>query len=270
MLVQQHKRFVALCEEFPRPQYEGPGLERRVVRVLTPGTLLDEPFLNTYENNYLLALSSVPATAPATETTIGLAWIDVSTGEFFAKTTTETGLHDEIVRLGPREIVLDKGLEDEPSHPIRRALQEEGCFVSYIEQPDIPVAHEGSSNLSAPISASDDITGVDTPTLTGESNAETQSVRLLTSYLHTTMLEHMPRLSAPRREQDSGRMHIDAHTLTALEIRESMREGGGVAGSLLAVVKRTVTNGGTRLLARWLCASHLLLFSLLESILLIM
>lgn len=84
-LVQQNNRFVALCEEFARPVPPGtrPLFDRRVVRIVTPGTLIDEPFLNHYENNYLLAISSDASHSLEEHDDVGLAWIDVSTGEFF-------------------------------------------------------------------------------------------------------------------------------------------------------------------------------------------
>src|SRR5262245_41534938 len=84
ILVQQNKRFVSMCEEFPRPSPETKGFDRRVVRIITPGTLIDEPFLNQYENNYLLAISPSTlssAAEPGQENLTGLAWIDISTGE---------------------------------------------------------------------------------------------------------------------------------------------------------------------------------------------
>jgi DNA mismatch repair ATPase MutS len=70
----------------------------------------------------------------------------------------------------------------------------------------------------------------------------------------------MPSLSAPRKETDEARMEIDAHTLKSLEIREGVHGSGGI-GTLLGCLKRTVTNGGTRLLSRWLCTYQLHLIS---------
>ena len=92
-LVQHHKRFVAMCEEFPISGSSGEtGFERRVTRIVTPGTLIDEPFLNTLENNYLLSVHLVPE-----KPFIGLAWIDVSTGEFFSKESTLQALQALLV-----------------------------------------------------------------------------------------------------------------------------------------------------------------------------
>jgi DNA mismatch repair ATPase MutS len=260
-LVQQHQRFVAICEEFMRPAPFGhkPTFERRVVRVITPGTLIDEPFLNPYENNYLLSIAAAPGQAEDADPNavpIGMAWIDISTGEFFTRPTTTDNLRDELVRIGPREVVLPIALKADPTHPIAAPVAEEGCFVSFIE-PSKSVLNSPASGVdgtAAPCANLNDITASDSKTAIPLSKYETAAVELLTTYLHANLLENAPKHLTPRREMNEGRMQIDSHTIKALEIREGMREGG-VTGSLLSVIKRTVTSGGTRLLARWLCES---------------
>ncbi|KAI0048387.1 hypothetical protein FA95DRAFT_1678333 [Auriscalpium vulgare] len=254
-LVQHNARFVALCEEFPRPVVAGskPTFDRRVARVITPGTLIDEPFLNRHENNYLLSIGfATTAGDPySSSTSVGLAWIDVSTGEFFTKDSSSESLRDELVRIGPREIVLSKELENASTHPIRTAVREENTVTSYILPTGKSQAHVAESQTS---NTDNVIPSAEEASLKiSFSASETAAIDLLTTYLHANLLEHMPRLSLPSREGIEQRMQIDSHTIKALEIREGMREGG-VTGSLLSVVKRTVTSSGTRLLARWLCS----------------
>ncbi|KAI8995471.1 muts domain V-domain-containing protein [Trametes punicea] len=267
MLVQDHNRFVAMCEEFPRTPALGAkgGFNRRVVRIVTPGTLIDEPFLNPYENNYLLSVVPAPSPSPPTKAVsdtnasglpVGLAWIDVSTGEFYTKSTTFAGLRDELVRIGPKEVVLDRRLSGDSFNPAHRAVIEEGCFVSYFAPSETPAA-DTTTLASARQESPDDLTsdaqfpdGLLPVPLTEE---ETRAVELLTAFMHANLMEHMPSLASPTREMSSGRMQIDSHTVKALEIREGLREGG-TTGSLLSVIKRTVTTSGTRLLARWLCS----------------
>lgn len=246
-----------MCEEFPRASTFGAkdGFDRRVVRVITPGTLIDEPFLNQYENNYLLSInpSEQPlrtggAAEQCAENTVGLAWIDVSTGDFFAKSSTYQNLRDDLARISPREIVLDKELELDAAHPIRQALAEERNFVSYITPTETTIP-SSCQECTDDLTDEHEATSIPLPTFTSQ---ETSAIKLLTTFLHANLLEHMPRLSLPRREANEGRMQIDSHTIKALEIREGIREGG-TSGSLLSVVKRTVTSSGTRLLGRWLC-----------------
>ncbi|KAG2077084.1 hypothetical protein BDR04DRAFT_1125514 [Suillus decipiens] len=254
VLVQHNKRFVAMCEEFPR--YAAPGqkpeFDRRVVRVITPGTLIDEPFINQFENNYLLSISADGTIEEMDATPIGLAWIDVSTGEFFAKTSSREALKDDLARICPREVVLEDKLQTNFSHPIHGLLVDEGCFVSYAT-PSQGILVDDSSETAA---VSDDLNKLegDLGSISSAySPEESSAITILTNFLHSHLLEHMPSLPMPSREGNVDRMQIDSHTIKALEIRESTREGG-TTGSLLSVVKRTVTRSGTRLLARWLCS----------------
>lgn len=285
MLVQKERRFVAMCEEYPR--YDSDGIkefERRISRIITPGTLIDESFLNPFDNNYLLAINLSPSTfSPAP---MGLAWIDVSTGEFFSKRCSMEGILDELARLAPREIVLDECMKQHKDHPIFSALAETNCLVSYCIQSTLlnggPVKEGRCPSLksmpaSLPVASNQTTTAegldaeVDTfsnamPTRLGAEliedldtipNQETSAVALLTKFLQENLLEHMPLLNAPRRDDIHDRMQIDAHTIQGLEIRETGQEAS-LKGSLLSVVKRTLTSGGTRLLARWLCKSMII------------
>ena len=252
-LVQQNNLFVALCEEFARPVPPGarPSYDRRVARIVTPGTLIDEPFLNHYENNYLLAISSNASSSLEGHDDVGLAWIDVSTGEFFTKCTTMEYLYDDVTRIRPREVVLNKDIESVDSCSVRAIVQRECPVISYSDT----VAPTLPQPLVQSVLASDSISVHAEPSTTSTlSSHETSAVNLLTSYLQLNLLEFMPDLSAPNKEVSQARMEIDAHTLKSLEIQEGIQEGGAT-GTLLRCVKKTVTGGGTRLLARWLCRS---------------
>lgn len=247
VLIQQHKRFVAMCEEFPlKEQFGAKEFQRRVTRIITPGTLIDEPFLNAHENNFLLAVSSLALQQqPDKDADIGLAWTDVSTGEFYSKHATLENIQDELARISPREVVLPDAFKDLKNHPLMEALTEEGCFLSFVasspsqptENPIDTLLPQGSESTSHRISFT---------------SMEQAAVDILTSYLNAHLLENMPPLPEPTQD-NVGRMQIDAHTIKALEIRETNYEGG-TRGSLFNVLKRTVTNGGARLLSRWLCA----------------
>lgn len=244
-LVQSCKRFVALCEEFP-PTVPGDEFTRRVVRVITPGTLIDESFVNTYENNYLLSVTHNISTDG--ELKFGLAWIDVSTGEFYSQSTNIESLRDDVSRISPREVILPKGDDGLANADVLRALSDESAIMTTLVDPvsstTIALVPGNSAELeidpqdiSAPL--------VYTP-------EEMAAIDILNSVLRDRLLEHMPTLPTPLRQNMGARMQIDAHTIHALEIKEVMREGG-TKGSLLSTIKRTTTSSGTRLLSRWLC-----------------
>ncbi|KAF9270425.1 hypothetical protein L218DRAFT_993042 [Marasmius fiardii PR-910] len=260
ILVQQNKRFVAVCEEFLRYHSGGKReFERRVVRVITPGTLIDESFLNQYENNFLLAVASAQAFECNNDnrTPIGLAWIDVSTGEFFTKVVPFDSLRDEIARIGPREVLLRQTYEKETGNPLIAALEEADSVISFVNVSPAgfsEVDTRGTSTKTSNVADEIILPPQDVPASTPDvySSEEGIAISLLTRYLQDNLLEHMPTLLRPNREHLGGRMQIDSHTIKALEIRESMSEG--VKGSLMSVIKRTLTTSGTRLLSRWLCS----------------
>ena len=276
-LVQQEQRFVAMCEEFPlQSNTNSKEFERRITRVITPGTLIDESFLNPLDNNYLLAIGlSSLSDAPSLMT--GLAWIDVSTGEFFSKICSFESLRDELARIAPREVVLPPSLKAIPKHPIFSALANTDCPISYTNSLTSETTFVGPplKQDPSPVSISMDnyhrernpvavslLHPSEQPTLNvGPSGdldlsptPESFAIALLTKFLKENLLEHMPLLERPIHEGAQEIMQIDSHTIQDLEIRESIYEGG-TKGSLLSVVKRTTTNGGARLLARWLCES---------------
>ncbi|MGB6484144.1 MAG: DNA mismatch repair protein MutS [Candidatus Acidiferrales bacterium] len=96
---------VAICEQMEDPSRTKKLVRREVIRVLTPGTATDSPFLETRENNFLASIARNGGGKP-----IGLAFVDFSTGEFrateFAGLAAETRLRDALEILRPREILL--------------------------------------------------------------------------------------------------------------------------------------------------------------------
>lgn len=269
-LVQHEKRFVALCEEFRKPDAPlvVPGrrkkfgyspFERRVARIVTPGTLIDESFVNPYDNNYVCAV--VPVT---NSNDIGIAWMDVATGEFFTQLSNPSQIGDDLARINAREVVLDKYLENPEynDHPVQRALADGLTSIAYcdpaseptttpLDMLPVPSTVDNITNVSATDAAVNE--GVEI--MTGApvfSYAETLAIRLISAFLQANLRENMPTLTAPVRFQEDSRMQIDSHTVRALEIRKSA-QGESIVGSLTSVVKRTVTTSGSRLLSRWLC-----------------
>lgn len=247
----------------PRPTTKRHVFEPFQQRVITPGTLIDESFLNQQENNFLLAVSA--SQTPATPSALGLAWIDVSTGEFFSRATDLNSLSDQLARIGPREVVLHSALETGNLNPVRDALEEAGSFVTFLTPDAVVGAEDISGQVPRDVSLSQEVPPHDDvnvplgppeslyPALDAFTPEETHAINLLTTYMHRNLMEHMPTLSLPNREGLDSRLQIDSHTMKALELKERIHEGG-VKGSLLSSIKHTVTTGGTRLLARWICS----------------
>src|SRR4249919_970126 len=104
-------RTVALCEQVEDPKLAKGLVRREVVRLYTPGTLIDTEFLSPGESHFLAAVTFSDATIPSAkpQSVIGLACLDVSTGEFwmteFQGVQAEVQLMDELARLEPREVL---------------------------------------------------------------------------------------------------------------------------------------------------------------------
>ncbi|GAA93776.1 uncharacterized protein L969DRAFT_43096 [Mixia osmundae IAM 14324] len=233
-LVQDDGRFVAICEEFKiyHPPTEGthqvppPDIKRKVTRVVTPGTLIDETFLNVAENNFLLSI-----VAPSERNAVGLAWLDVSTGDFFVQESDLEALEDDLARIRPREILLDSKAESPESTLREICAKQSGVFVSFV-QPDGKIEQKHDETQEASV---------------------TEAIGLLSTYIKQTLLDVQPDLNNPIRRKADVSMTIDAVSLDALEIRETSLLGSA-KGSLLSNIRRVVTGGGRRLLESRICS----------------
>ena len=273
ILVQDLNEFVAISEEFANDAsgtVKSGGLlfDRRVTRTITPGTLIDEKFMDPYENNFLLALyppgpsespypsetEKIPAELLKGSTpqsliskSIGLAWLDLSTGSFFTQTTTIGSLASTAARIGPREIVLGDDLEDSMKETIMGILEQQRHLVTYHASP----AQSRSMSSWTPMLESEVPMELQS-TFTKE---EVAAGSLLLAYVRDRLQGSGITLQPPFRRQDKETMSIDKNSMRALEILETSKGGvGGGKGSLLHTVRRTVTKSGTRLLREWIAS----------------
>ncbi|KAI1416029.1 muts domain V-domain-containing protein [Hypoxylon sp. FL1857] len=269
--------YVAIAEEFPNDpgdKVKSNGLmhDRRVTRVITPGTLIDENFIDPYANNYVMAIhinhlqesgasgSAEPdssgessddveseslATLQASATTpIGLAWVDISTGQFYTQSTTVAALGSILSRVGPREVVVDEVLESQSDHQLFSVLAEDKHLITF-------APHSEHLPLSAwsPMLESD----IPTQTAQGFTPDEIQAGSLLLQYVGDRLQGLSMKLQPPLRYENMSVMTIDKSTMRSLEIKQTIRDGT-FRGSLLHSIRRTVTKGGARLLNTWLSA----------------
>lgn len=272
-LVQDLNCYVAIAEEFPNDpgdKIKSNGLmhDRRVTRVITPGTLIDENFIDPYANNYVMAIhvdhqkqqadisrpsSNIkgidlghltPPQVGAAATPIGLAWIDVSTGQFYTQSTTVISLASILSRVGPREVVVDQVLESQRDHQLFSVLAEDKYLVTFSPHSEFLPLSEWSPMLESDIS---------TQTAQGFSPDEVYAGSLLLQYVRDRLQGLSMKLQPPLRYDSLSVMSIDKSTMRSLEIKQTIRDGT-FRGSLLHAVRRTVTKGGARLLNAWLGA----------------
>jgi DNA mismatch repair protein MutS len=233
-------RRVAICEQMEDPRFAKGIVERAVVRVVTPGTLTDEGDIDAARNNYLLAA------APGRET-VGLAWVDVSTGEFHLADVGEDALADELARIEPAEILVARTALD--ARPELRALFDDAAPGRLTDVPEWRFDDDGARrDLCAHYGVGDlggfGLDGVG-PAL-GAAGA-------VFHYLSETQKTALPHLRPPRVRDADDRLVLDRTTLRCLELVANTRDGGR-EGTLLDVLDRTRTAMGARLLRTWLVA----------------
>jgi DNA mismatch repair ATPase MutS len=252
--------YVAVAEEFPNDpadKAKSGGLmhDRRVSRVITPGTLIDENFLDPYANNYVMAIHIDHEAHQSSSTDdevdqslfdapIGLAWLDVSTGQFYTEATTGTSLSSILSRVGPREIVVDEVLESRRDHELFSVLAEDKHFITFAPRGDFLPVSEWRPMLESEIHAE---------TIAGLTPDEAQAGSLLLQYVKDRLQGMSLKLQPPLRQENLAVLAMDKNTMRALEIKQTIKDGTS-KGSLLHAIRRTVTKGGARLLDSWLTA----------------
>lgn len=221
---------VAICEQIGDPK--GPGLvERRVVRVVTPGTTLDSAVLDQKSNNFLAAVMQKGEKW-------GLAFADITTGEFQAAEFEEKAkLFGELERLQVREVIFE--LEELKEEFVATTITN---FQGFRDAYELLLEHFGVKNLEG--------FGLESQ------NAAILAAGRLLEYLKETQKTDLTHIESLKHYATSDFMILDEVTARNLELMVTMREGKR-SGSLLAVIDKTMTGMGARMLKVWI--SHPLL-----------
>ncbi|KAM3070834.1 MutS protein 1 [Clarireedia jacksonii] len=248
ILVQDLNRNVAISEEYPNDisaKVKSGGLmhDRRVSRIITPGTLIDENFMDPLSNNYVLAVNIEGALASSTsdfnhDISVGLAWLDLSTGQFFTQNISLAEIPSFLARVSPREIVLDEKLE--AHNHVLYLFGNDRQLIKYAVVPDVRSIEDWGSMLESPVPPS---------SASYFTEQEIAAGSFLLHYIGTQLQGSDLKLQPPVRQLDL--MGVDKNTMRALEIKKTIREDN-FSGSLLHTVRRTATKGGARLLENWL------------------
>jgi DNA mismatch repair protein MutS len=227
----RHGLRVAICEQ-TGDAAEAKGLVRReVVRVVTPGTAT-EAYIVERENCYLVSLVPGPET-------VGAAYLDVSTGDFFVTAYASLGdarLYDDMARFAPREAIVPRETETNgaltmPVTGLQPSLFELRGSYEYLSK------HFGTQSLRG-FGLEDDDARI---------GAAGGALRYA-SASHKRSLEHVRAL---RVDNESDYLQLDAATLANLEVCES-RDAARPRATLWGVMNATRSAMGTRMLRRWL------------------
>ena len=223
---------VALVEQMETPaQAKARGhkfIERRVVRVLTPGTLTDENLLTPKKSNFLVAIT------PVGSGEYDIAGCDISTGEFFVGKTRDA--IDDLVRISPAEIIFPFGTAEEKTIlKLRDLFKSTPVYEKLYHRADIDMI------VSRVFGGA-----VDGASVTSHSDS---AVCLLAGYLFNTQRESTITFRAPYTFKSGNQLLIDSATWHSLEIDAPINDGGVC---LIDVLDETQTAAGARKLRAYL------------------
>lgn len=242
MLVQDLSETVAIVDQRPSIQNT---FHRRVSRIISPGTLIDESFMNFDQNNYLLAISVLPFTtlAPDPDTPVGLSWIDMSVGEFYVQQTTLGDMMADVSRINPSEIIMTKAFQDEPLYDtVPYLLLLRRYFTRYhaVNYDGTKIRFKASTQLVRKC-------------MERLSVREEAAMNMVLSYINVNFPEARADIELPVQYWNKSVLHMDASTRDALELTERTSGGRSLqVGSLLSTIRRTKTSSGNRLLTQWI------------------
>ncbi len=211
-------------------------VERAVVRLITPGTLTEDALLDARRHNYLAALAEAQGA-------LGLAWIDISTGDFQLQPLAVNAVGAALARLSPGELLVSEKLLGRPE--LFETWREWRSILS-----PLPSARFDSENAKRRLETVFGVKALDG--FGAFTRPELAAGGSLVDYIELTQKGKLPRIAAPRRLAEGAVMEIDGATRRNLELVETL--GGERRGSLLACIDRTLTGAGARLLAAHLAA----------------
>lgn len=229
---------VAVCEQVQDPSTAKGLVDRKVVRVVTPGMIIDNELLENDTNNYVLALARG-------DDAFGVSVIDISTGFFRLCESFDTRLvGDELLRIDPKEIVLSESSRTDPAFDFAR-----------IRFPETVVTYIADAEFELPVAREKLIRQFSTRSLEGFGcEALTTGVRAagaLLSYVQQTQKQEVGHFSGIETYSLDNYLLVDDTTCRNLELFKNLRTGSK-QGTLVEILDGCVTSMGSRLLRQWL------------------
>ncbi len=229
---------VAVCEQVEDPKTAKGVVKRKVVRVLTPGAIIDTEKLDSKSNNYL-------ASVYVNNNSYGFAYTDISTGIFRTTSfSTLEALIDELAQIEPKELLIqdDEGRGDIAKSELTGSLDplvtELDSWVWDIDRSKEVLLDHLSTKTLEPYG------------FEGHPDSISASGALI-QYLKDTQMEEMPPLDEPSYYERSEYLLIDESTKRNLELLKNIR-GDSEQGTLFWVLDETMTAMGARLLKFWI------------------
>ena len=230
---------VAICEQMEDPRHAKGLVDRDVVRIVTPGTVLESTVLDSSENNYLMAIAQGGGS-------YGLAFVDISTGDF---SLTEVGGDDadikalaEFAQRMPKEVLHQPSFS---STKVQDEMTRSGASMTELE--DFAFLRESAEHLLKRHFKVQSLEGLGF----ADRSLAISSAGAVLRYLESTQKRSLDFLSPPKFYSTHDKLILDQTTLRNLEVLRNVRDGTS-ENSLVALLDRTATPMGSRLLKKWL------------------
>ena len=215
-------RKVAICDQVEDPRVAKGLVKREVVRLITPGVVLDDDTLQGNKNNFLVALWRASESARE----VGLAWADASTGQVSGTALSSIArAFDELARIEPAELLVSAA-DESLGRAVEHNLDARSLAISQVADPSIA----GKPRAADPV---------------------VPAHRMLLDYVESTQRDgELPLRPIERYEADAV-LRLGAATVRNLELVKTLTEGTR-RGSVLGLIDHTRTAMGARLLKQWL------------------
>ncbi|MCX7192696.1 MAG: DNA mismatch repair protein MutS [Proteobacteria bacterium] len=217
---------VAICEQIGDPATSKGPVERRVMRIVTPGTITDSALLEEKKDNLLLALHQRNGR-------LGLAWMNLASGQFFVSETAVDNLFAELERLQPSEILLAEG----SSLQVNAACKQLPVWHFELDTARRALCQQFATLDLAGFGCNDYSTGL-------------EAAGALLGYAKLTQGQTISHIRSLQVYRADHFVRMDAATRRNLEITQTLR--GEAAPTLLSLLDTCATNMGSRQLASWL------------------
>lgn len=228
---------VAICEQLEDPASAKGLVDRDVIRVFTPGTVINTNSIEEKSNNYLLSIFK-------NENNYGLSFVDVMTGDLFVtqiiKCDDIRKIYDEIMRYNPSEIIANNEF-----FSLKKLVKVISSSKIYINK------YENSYQDFESIISNQFNKSLNELGLEGK-NYAIKSLTTVLIYLKELQKVQLSQLNNLTYYEDNSFMLLDNNTIKNLEIVQSSNRNNSREGTLLSVLDQTVTPMGGRLLKRWI------------------
>ena len=231
---------VAICEQMEDPALAKGLVERSVIRVITPGTVIEEKILDSGKNNYIVSVY-------VTKSGIGYAYADISVGSFTAcelyGIQADQTLMDELNRLNATEIICNEGMFE--NQPLLKRIQSD----FYLEK--MPEIRYHFGQCAERLKSHFHVASLAGYGMEGKNLAISASGALL-QYLEETQKNSLSHIHGIRFLLRNDFMQLDVATRRNLELTEPLRFDGDRRNTLLYLLDATKTRMGARMLRSWI------------------